>query len=89
MSKIETISYRSNFSVAEITILNDYLDTDTGNKDNNVSSYIKVYIEKFLAFLEENLKSYIKDIETCEAVETLKESLLTFKQNKVQILGFK
>lgn len=53
MGKLETVSYRSFFRVEEITILNDYLDTDTGKKDNNVSSYIKINIERFLSFLEE------------------------------------
>ena len=61
MGKLKTVSYRSFFRVEEITILNDYLETNTGKKDNNVSNYIKINIERFLSFLEEKLDFYEND----------------------------
>lgn len=89
MSKLQIVSYKSFFRVEEIVILNDYLDTDTGKKDNKVSSYIKINIERFLSFLEEKLDFYENDFLTYEAADSLKECIRDFKLKNVQILGLK
>ncbi len=89
MKKIETINYRRSFSTAEIAILNDYLDTSIGKRDNTVTSYIKVNIEKFISFIQSKKDSYMKDLECSEAVETLMESLNVYKNKSLNFIGFK
>ncbi|WP_152633136.1 hypothetical protein [Aliarcobacter butzleri] len=75
------ISYKQMFSIEEISIIDNFLDTKEAKEDNTFKSYIKINLEKLKTFIETNINDFIKEPSSKEAVEFLLPTIKEYSNN--------
>lgn len=75
------ISYKQMFSIEEISIIDNFLDTKEAKEDNTLKSYIKINLGKLKFFIETNINDFIKEPSCKEAVEFLLSTIKEYSNN--------